>query len=133
MRSPIYYCRSIMTCKTKHIKLFQVFTANGNWLFIQSWAYWPVYRWIWGLFMFSVWGWFLLVLVILEMIKHVEHAVTDHKFGIGIALIFNTVFQYLPIFLSLLRYWVPLNVPLCQVFCQKILKILNLIQPKCKV
>ena len=35
-------------------------------------AYRLVYQWIWGLVMFSVWGWFLLAPVMLEMIKHVK-------------------------------------------------------------
>ena len=38
--------------------------------------------------------------------------VTDHKCVIGISSIFDTVFRYLPIFRTLLRYWVPPNVPL---------------------
>jgi len=38
--------------------------------------------------------------------------VTDHKCGIGSSLIFDTVFQYLPIFPTVLRYWVPPKVPL---------------------
>ena len=31
---------------------------------------------------------------------------TDHKYGIGISSISDTVFRYLPIFLTVLRYWV---------------------------
>ena len=38
--------------------------------------------------------------------------VTDHKCGIGIWSIFDTVFRYLPIFLTVLRYWIPSNFPL---------------------
>ena len=38
--------------------------------------------------------------------------VTDHECGIGISLIFDTVFRYLPIFLTVFRCWVPPNVPL---------------------
>ena len=38
--------------------------------------------------------------------------VTDHKCGIGIWSIFDMVFRYLPIFLTVLRYWVAPNVPL---------------------
>ena len=34
-------------------------------------------------------------------------SVNDHNCGIGIWSIFNTVFRYLPIFLTVLRYWVP--------------------------
>ena len=34
---------------------------------------------------------------------------TDHICGIGILLIFATVFWYLPAFLTVLQYWVPLN------------------------
>ena len=38
---------------------------------------------------------------------------TDHICVIGVSPIFNTVFQSLPIFLMVLRYWVsPPNVPL---------------------
>ena len=37
---------------------------------------------------------------------------THHKCGIGISSIFDTVFRCLPIFLTVLRYWVPPNVPL---------------------
>ena len=33
--------------------------------------------------------------------------VTENKCSIGILSIFDTVFQYLPIFLMVLRYWVP--------------------------
>ena len=36
---------------------------------------------------------------------------TENKCGIGISSIFDTVFRYLPIFLTVLRYWVPTNVP----------------------
>ena len=39
---------------------------------------------------------------------------TDHKCGIGISSIFDTVFWYLPIFLMVLQYWVPSNVPLLE-------------------
>ena len=39
-------------------------------------------------------------------------SVTDHKCSIGISSIFDTVFLYLPIFLTVLRYWVSPNVPL---------------------
>ena len=34
-------------------------------------------------------------------------SVTNHKCGIGTLLIFDTVFRYLPILLTVLRYWVP--------------------------
>ena len=37
--------------------------------------------------------------------------VTDHICVIGILLIFNTVFQSLPIFLMVLRYWVSPQCP----------------------
>ena len=37
---------------------------------------------------------------------------TENKCGIGISSIFDTVFRYLPIFLTVLRYWVPTDVPL---------------------
>ena len=40
---------------------------------------------------------------------------TDYRCGIGISSIFDTVFRYLPIFLTVLRYWVPPNVPLFEV------------------
>ena len=33
--------------------------------------------------------------------------VTDYKCGISISSIFETVFRYLPVFLAILRYWVP--------------------------
>ena len=36
---------------------------------------------------------------------------TENKCGIGISSIFDTVFRYMPIFLTVLRYWVPTNVP----------------------
>ena len=36
---------------------------------------------------------------------------TENKCGIGISSIFDTVFRYLPIFLTVLQYWVPTNVP----------------------
>ena len=42
-------------------------------------------------------------------------SMTDYnrsKCGISISSIFDTVFQYLPIFLAILQYWVPPNVPL---------------------
>ena len=35
-----------------------------------------------------------------------------HYCGIGISSIFDTVFRYLPIFLTVLQYSVPLNAPL---------------------
>ena len=48
--------------------------------------------------------------------KKKKHArcisVTNHKCRMGISSIFDTVFRYLPIFLTVLRYWVPPNVPL---------------------
>ena len=52
----------------------------------------------------------------LEINKHARWiklwvSITDHKYGIGISSIFNTVFRYLPIFLTILWYWVPPNVP----------------------
>ena len=37
---------------------------------------------------------------------------TSHKYGIGNSSIFNTVLRYLPIFLTVLWYWLPRNVPL---------------------
>ena len=37
-----------------------------------------------------------------------------NKCGIGISSIFDTVFWYLPIFLMVLQYWVPSNVPLLE-------------------
>ena len=37
---------------------------------------------------------------------------THHKYSIGISSIFDTVFWYLPIFLTVLQYWVSPNVPL---------------------
>ena len=37
---------------------------------------------------------------------------TDHNCGIGIWSIFDAVFRYLPIFLTVLRYWISSNVPL---------------------
>ena len=48
----------------------------------------------------------------LEVNKHARWIqlklnVTDHKCSIGISSIFDTVFRYLPIFLTVLRYWVP--------------------------
>ena len=43
---------------------------------------------------------------------NVKVSVIGHKCGIGISSIFDTVFRYLPIFLTALRYWVPPNVPL---------------------
>ena len=39
------------------------------------------------------------------------YSLTDHECGIGISSIFDTVFRYLPIFLTVLRYWVAPNVP----------------------
>ena len=53
----------------------------------------------------------------LEMNKHarwilLEVSLSDHKCGIGISWIFNTVFRYLPIFLTVLLYWVTPDVPL---------------------
>ena len=52
----------------------------------------------------------------LEINKHARWiklwvSIIDHKYGIGISSIFNTVFRYLPIFLTILWYWVPPNVP----------------------
>ena len=38
--------------------------------------------------------------------------VTDHKCSISILSIFDTVFRYLPIFLTVFRCWVPPDVPL---------------------
>ena len=53
---------------------------------------------------------------LLEIKKKKKHArcisVTNHKCRMGISSIFDTVFRYLPIFLTVLRYWVPPNVPL---------------------
>ena len=37
---------------------------------------------------------------------------TYHKYSIGISSIFDTVLRYLPIFLTVLWYWLPPNVPL---------------------
>ena len=37
---------------------------------------------------------------------------THRKCGVGISSIFDTVFRDLPIFRTVLRYWVPPNVPL---------------------
>ena len=37
---------------------------------------------------------------------------TDRKYDVGISSIFDTVFRDLPIFRTVLRYWVPPNVPL---------------------
>ena len=53
----------------------------------------------------------------LEIIKHARWtqlylSMTDHKCGIGISSIFDTVFRYLPIFVTVLLYWAPRNVPL---------------------
>ena len=53
----------------------------------------------------------------LEVNKHARWIqlkvnVTDHKYGIGISSIFDTVFHYLPIFLTVLHYWVPPMSPL---------------------
>ena len=39
-------------------------------------------------------------------------SVTDRKCGIGFSSIFDTLFRYLPILRTVLRYWVPPNVPL---------------------
>ena len=36
---------------------------------------------------------------------------TENKCGVSISSIFDTVFRYFPIFLTVLRYWVPPNVP----------------------
>ena len=53
-----------------------------------------------------------------EKIKHVRWiqlnyvSVTDHKWSIGILSIFNSVFRYLPLFLTALRNWVSPNIPL---------------------
>ena len=44
-------------------------------------------------------------------------SVTYHKRGIGISSIFDTVFGYLPIFLTVLLYWETPNVPL-KTFCR---------------
>ena len=48
--------------------------------------------------------------------KEKEHArwisVASDKYGMGMSSIFVTVFRYLPIFLTVLRYWAPSNVPL---------------------
>ena len=53
----------------------------------------------------------------LEINKHVRWIqlqvnATDHRCGTGISSIFDTLFRYLPIFLTVLQYWVPLNIPL---------------------
>ena len=46
-------------------------------------------------------------------IKHARcMSITNHKCRMGISSIFDAVFRYLPIFLTVLRYWVPPNVPL---------------------
>ena len=37
---------------------------------------------------------------------------TSNKYGIGFLSIFDTVLRYLPIFLTVLWYWLPHNVPL---------------------
>ena len=52
----------------------------------------------------------------LEVNKHVRWLqlsvnATDHRCVIGILSIFDTLFRYLPIFLTVLQYWVPPNVP----------------------
>ena len=39
---------------------------------------------------------------------------TENICGIGISSIFDTVFRYMPIFLRVLRYWVPTNAPLAR-------------------
>ena len=48
----------------------------------------------------------------LEIIKHARWiqlylSMTDHKKGIGISSIFDTVFRYWPILLTVLLYWLP--------------------------
>ena len=40
-------------------------------------------------------------------IQRLVVSVTDHKCGIGISSILDTVFRYLPLFRTALRYWQP--------------------------
>ena len=42
---------------------------------------------------------------------HFLVSVNDHMWCRGISSIFNTVFRYLPIFLTVLRYWIPPQCP----------------------
>ena len=57
----------------------------------------------------SQWLRLIFGVYMLEINKHVS--VTDYECGIGISWIFDTVFRYLPIFLTVLRYWVPPQCP----------------------
>ena len=66
----------------------------------------------------------------LEVIKHARWiqlylSMTYHECGIGISSIFDPVFRYLPIFLTLLLYWVPPPPPMSPSFCLKEVQLNN--------
>ena len=44
----------------------------------------------------------------------IDASMTDYKCSIGILSSFDTVFGNFPIFLTVLQYWVPPNVPLSE-------------------
>ena len=52
---------------------------------------------------------FSCFLTMAEVAQDIGRVITldGHTCGIGILSIFDTVFRYLPIFLTVLRYWVP--------------------------